>query len=462
MKNLNPQLLKFGLPVLLLVLYLGCGLLFPPPAFVRDSAYYWDLRRAFFDQAGHFTLTNYADDQFQLRGYVFPLILLAFETLIDLLTPDRWLTPALTVLLLNAAIFLSVGWFLLPELFSRLTAQPVSAAFRLSVGALLFFFWRGFLVYPLSDFPALALLLAGLLAAWEGASARNSLARAGLLAFGAGALTMAAYLTRPAYLLALPAAWLVLLLGRPQPWRRRLFWALIFLAGAALLLWPQYLINRQQYGLNSPFISDKLYAFHIENGFVVQRFEVNTNPQTYPLPNARFYDLQAQALLSRAGLPGLTLQALPGLFWAYPLEVSSVYFRHLFNGLTPFYDSPYVKDILAPDFWLMWGSYTLCFTALTFFDWRRLLTANFWKKAALLAAWLLPVVTAIPAVTEVRFYLPLNAFLLVVFAALIFSPGLRRPGLRRQDWLGLTLSYAVFLLLCFALAGQIFLSLGKA
>ncbi|GAB4501295.1 MAG: hypothetical protein Fur0035_08370 [Anaerolineales bacterium] len=450
----------FWLPLIFFLAFAAYGVAAGPHPFVRDSTHYWELRRTFFDHSGHFSLLNYVDADFQLRGYVFPLILLCVEWLLDIFTPDRWMTDSLTAILFNAATFLLLAWVLLPALFSRLTGQTVSLRFRALLTGLLFVFWRGFLFYPLSDFPALVFCLAGWLALLLLFQPFSSPPVKILLAFLAGSALMAAYLTRPVYLLTLGVAALALLFARAKNFSflQRFSSLLAFLLAAALLLWPQYRINQIHYGLNSPWISDKLYAYHIANGFLVQRFEVNQDLSSYPLPNARYYDLQAQTVLQRTGLAELSLANLPQLFLRYPLDVTSVYFRHFFNGLSPFYDSLYVTNILRPDWFLLWLSYSIFFAVFYFFDWRRLFALQPALSVFTLGGWLLPVLTAVPAVTEARFYLPLNAFLLMIFSALCLTPADWRAKFAAEGWFRPVFFYLLFLLLCFALAGQILIS----
>jgi len=284
-----------------------------PRHFPYDSGYYWELRQTFYDSQGNFSLTNYADERYQLRGYIIPLWLLAGEWLIDVPTPDRWVDDYLTVVLLNTALFTLLACALLPGLFTQLTGKAPPLRVRLLLALTLFLFLRGYISYPLSDLPALVFLLAGLLALlWVARlSAPGNLA----VALLAGALLAAAYFARPVYLLAFGAAGLSFFFipSRRWGWKGLAFAA--FLVGGALIALPQYQVNRIHYGVDSPFISGGLYTFQTTVGMRVQRYETNLNEQIYPLAGVTFLDPQAENLLQRAGrLDVLAMPLLQGVF----------------------------------------------------------------------------------------------------------------------------------------------------
>jgi hypothetical protein len=441
-----------------------------PRTFAYDAEYYWRLRENFLDIQRNFSLTNYADERYQLRGYVFPLLLLSAEWVVDVLTPDRWVDDYLTVAFFNSALFTLLAWWLLPAILAQLRGSPLSLRLRLLLAAILFLFLRGYLYYPLSDLPALLFLLTGVWATLQ--AAEYSGWRFAGLAAGAGASLAAAYIARPVYLLAFGAVGLAFLLARVKiwGWRSRFLGLMAFLLGGFLVLFPQYQINRIHYGVNSPFISGGLYTFQTTTGILLHRYETNVNEQVYPSAPVFFVDPQAERLLQRAGrgevsrlldnlhsldLPyTITISDILSFFTRYPLDVTAIYFRHLFNGLTPMYADPYIRNLYAPDLGLLWLSYTVLFTVLVFFDLRPWLSANPVSGFALLA-WVLPALAALPGAVEVRFLFPLQVLLVAAaLSTLAHPPGL---GEKIAHWgvFRLGLLYAAFLLMCFTLSGLI-------
>jgi len=457
----------------LLVVMISYGILTNPRIYSFDARYYWELRLAFWDDHGDFSILNYSDEQFQLRGYLFPLFLLISEWLIDFVTIDRWVDDYATVVILNSILLLCVSWGLIPAIFSRLTGRKNTTVFRLILSSLLAFFWRGQLYYPLSDIPALFFLILGLLlitrvlqtpVGWQASGA----------AFMAGAALMATYVIRPVYLLVYLAVLVGLILSlAARHIRQRILHLLAFLLAGALILTPQYMINRMHYGENSPFISGGLYSYQTTVGFLVQRYEANTGDLTYPA-GVRFIDPQAENLLLQAGrnLPfdtetigafdvesvlmnALSISDLLGFFWNYPLDMITIYFRHIFNGLSLIYPTTYIESIYRPDLVLMWLNYTILFVVLIFFDARPLFARGVLLSSFILFAWLLPVVTSIPGAVEARYFLPLHALLDACFVSILTDVNSLKVSIERFGRIRLLILYVFFLLMAFSLSGLI-------
>jgi len=468
---------KFWLAIVFLLFLIAYSVLTNPRNFSFDAHYYWELRRSFYDAGKNFSLLNFSDEQFQLRGYFFPLLLLASEWTIDVLTPDRLVDDFTIVVILNSFLLFLIGWGLIPALFSRLTGQKSTTLFRFVLSCILAFFWHGQLYYPLSDIPALFFLLSGLLAfmvVFQSLSVWKNTAGA----FLAGALLMAAYIIRPVYLLVFVIVVLGLIfLPAVMKIRQRFLSIFTFLLAGALVLSPQYLINQVQYGLNSPFISGGLYSYQITVGFLVQRYEVSLDKKVYPAAGVRFMDPQAENLLIRDGrnFPfdtsaidafdvqnTFSIQDIFYLFLKYPLDVVTIYFRHLFNGLNLVYPTPYIKNIYRPDPLLMWLNYTVLFGILFFFDARKLVSKNPPLNSLILLAWLLPVLVALPGAIEARFFLPFHA-LLLAFLAWMFDdiPTLKMRIEQVGRWRTAFL-YFVFVLMAFALSGLMLTTVPQA
>ncbi len=469
------------LAMVFLLFLVSYGISTNPRLLSFDARYYWELRLSFYDSGRNFSLLNFADEQFQLRGYFFPLMLLAGEWVIDILTPDRWVDDFAIVVIFNSFLMVAISWTLIPAIFSRLTGRESSVFFRVALSVLLAFFWRGQLYYPLSDAPALFFLLMGLLlvllsfqlpAGWKNSA----------VAFLAGALLMAVYLIRPVYLLVFVTVTLGLAVV-PSAWnmRQRYLSVFAFLLAGAVVLTPQYLINRTHYGVNSPFISGGLYSYQLTVGFLVQRYEASMDKEIYPAAGVRFMDPQAENLLIRDGrsLPfdtsaigafdvesvlqnALSLQEIFHFILKYPLDVATIYFRHLFNGLNMIYPTTYIENIYRPDPVLMWLNYTALFGVLFFFDARTLVSKNPLLHLLVLLAWVLPALAAIPGAMESRYFLPLHAMLLASLAWMLDDIPTLRVKIEQVGRWRTVLLYLVFVLVAFSLSGLMLTTVPEA
>jgi hypothetical protein len=385
------------------------------PADLRfDAGQYWELGLKFF-RDGHFSLLNYDEP---LRGYLGPL----------LLQPGRLLTHLLHWPALYGARVLGVGWaalllgLALPTTWQGLSGKALSNKRWLLLLGLTFIFWRDYFNFPLSDVPALTLLLLGLAAlrrsGWPWALA------AGLCLAGATNL-------RPIYLAALPGVLLLLALQRPRTGQ------LVALGlGAALVLTPQFLINQHHFGQPTPLVlaspgpaARPLYLRQLLWGTTIQRFETSLIPA---YPRTLIFADSAGVRALAATPPIVTYGQFLAFAGPQPLVVAGRSLRHLFNGLDLWFPSPYPRQLHPPgqlalrllNYGLLGGGAGLLLAA----GWR---TVRRRPRAALAAptagllALLLPVLLVLPTAMECRFLLPLHLLLLLGVA------GLARP---RQWW----------------------------
>lgn len=461
----------FFLALAVLIVYGG---LTSPRSFQYDPGYYWALRRTFLDPQGNFHLFNYSDWLYHLRGYLFPLLLLSAEWVLDTITPDRFVDDYLIVVLFNAAQIAIAGWFFIPSILSFLTGRDFPVYLRAGWVLILALFWHGLLYQPFSDLPAFFLFLAAVL--FYLGTIRFSGWRSLTLAFLAGAMAAAAYLIRPVYL----SAWLVLFLGVfvfSGNWRslfQKIAHAALFLLAGILLLAPQAMINKIHYNLSSPFTSAGLYEYQITVGFILQRLDVNQDRGIYPYSAVRFVDAQGVTILEREKrdlsemvLAGDTVAAdaimgklfssgeFINLWLKYPLDMLTIYFRHFFNGLNLMYPSIAVWDIYRVDALSMWLNYTVLFGVLFFFDIRPLFTKSVPISLSVLLAWLLPVLVAIPGTVEARYFLPLHVLLETCFVWMLGDIASLKQKIERFGRGRTLLLYVIFVLLAFSISGLI-------
>ena len=387
-----------------------------PGQFRFDAAEYWELSLKFTPPGG-FSLLAFDDP---IRGYLGPLLVL----------PARVLCHFTGWSILTGAQFLGAGWAALlfgvaiPALWARAIGRALSGGRWLVLVLLGFVFWRDYFNFTLSDIPALTLLLLGLTVL-----CRRGWGWAGL----AGLLLAAAVNIRPVYAACLPGV-LWLLAGRRWEFSRQRFAQALsaLVAGAALVLLPQLLINQRHFGQNTPLVlaqrpgSAPLYLRQLTWGTAFQRYETSLVPA---IPRALIYaDSVGQRAL--AAVPGGRFAGY-GKFMQFlaqhPLSSAARYARHLFNGLDIRYPTPYPTRLHPPGqaalrllnyallglgLWLAWT----CWQAARR-NQQPVESPSETPRAAVLCALLLPCLFALPTLIECRFLLPLHLLLLTGVAA---------------------------------------------
>ena len=419
--------------------------------FLHDSAYYWDLSVQYW-KGGQFRLMAFDSI---LRGYLFPLLLVPLSWFLQFV---RWgavdLVRAVGALM-AAGLFGVVGPGLWHTVWQPAGAAPVALSRRLLFGALGFIFWRGYFNYPLTDFPALLALTSGLWIVLRGRSVWS-----GLLA---GLLVAAAANFRPVYSIALPIVGLLLLWPQPAPasgrpallrtWARRL----AFVAGLAVVLWPQAAINQEHFQVSSPWVltstpgTPSLYLTQLQWGLEHQKYETNMGTD-YPGAQVFFLNPRGQAFWKATGLTIIESYEQYGeLILSAPLFFIRSWAGHLFNGLDIQYPTPYIEQVYVATWGLAWLNYTIWFGALWVLG-SRLVRRGFAMRPVLVgSALLLPVAATLPTIVECRFLLPLH---LLLCAAVAFGARPVRAWQRLAGWQrGLSAAlYVGFVLMCFSLS----------
>lgn len=370
-----------------------------------DADLYWKLA----DLPGFTSVTN------NIRGYVLAV----------LLAPARYLSEATqSYWPLRLYLSLAYAWgltWLVPQAYTALFGGRLSLARRLAPAVLAALVFPGMLVYPLSDLPALLLMVGALLAL------RTASRRAGLplrwVAL-AGVLAGAAYNVRTIYLFLLVGALLaVFFIARQAPLRRQaLAWAVFAVSAFAVLL-PQGLLNQKMHGrfsFNPVIMGDgqSLFVVQLVMGMSTQRYETMVLPP--PSGGAVLYKDPAGArLLAEVGGAGAIRSPrdyIARVVLARPLDFAGLMGRHLVNGLDARDGMLYLRRFSAGRD----GMAALNFAVLAASAWvgalllrRRassapppLEPAPHWRWW--LALWLAPVAFILPGMVETRFFAPLH------------------------------------------------------
>jgi hypothetical protein len=414
----------------------------------NDRNLYYDAREYWY-AASNFSLGAYT---MPLRGYSYPFFCLILRTLAKTLRLNEFIV----IWSANSLIAAAFGTLLVPGLVRRLLPQ---ARFGwqavLAFNAILLSFYRGYTSYPLTDIPALALLVLGL--QWLLSSPWLSL-------LGGTALALSINV-RPIYLISLVGlvpliCWRLFTDSRAGKGRAALVWLSGLLVGLCLGFAPQVYINHRQvarYSILPPTdqrYGKSLYLWQIEVGLGLQRYETNVGT-AYPQPQVRFHDRVGTVIASSAKT-GLTSYADWLRLWTkYPRSLVALYGRHFFNGLDVSYPTPYLRSPYTRPLWGPLLNYSLIFLFLVRLRHMRSELIGNVPFIATLACLLSPVAASIPTALEVRFFLPVHS---VIFASVAFSGVLALGNLRRIRIVQLVY-FLLFLLMCITLSDTTYGSL---
>lgn len=397
------------------VAFLAVALVQGEKPFYYDSHGYWVLSQTF-SVDGHFSLLNFENNG--LRGYSLPLVLFGVRNAGEALGFNEFHI----VMAFNAALFALVGAVLAPAL-ARLTwpQRSWSVARRLVLCGLLLAFWRGYLNFPLSDFPALTAALLAILAVASIDSPYRML--------GAGFAAGLAVNMRPAYLLLVPAllaliawAWIARRRsGATVNWVQAGLCVWLFVLGLAAVSAVQATSNHEHLGTYNPIPGgSELADFQYTVGLELQRYDTYVGDDQ-ATPRMSYEDPHTKEIV--AGLGGDVVDGMGGyarIVTEHPLVMGGVFLRHVVNGLDQRYPTPYVEEFDGGGnkLWRTAG-FLLVFLALVRLLWpaarRRLAPTNWRYPATLLVAG----ATVVASAVEARFLLPV--FLLAALVAI--APG---------------------------------------
>ena len=398
-----------------------------PKFFYYDSGGYWSLGSTFFLN-GHFSVLNFANP---VRGYLLPLI----DHFLEVWSTAIGWHSSFTAEFVNALTFALIGAVLAPKLAEMSWPRwRWGIARRVILAMLTIALWSGFLSFPLSDFPALALAMFALVAIGKPESARW-MAVAGL-ACGA------AIEIRPAYELLAPvlvAFYLWSAIERRKAVRvsirRHVACLGLLLVGMAVISIPQSLAAHRHFGIWSPIpgAAAKLTSWQLTEGLRVQATWTYVGPAHDP--EMRFEDPEGTRLLATQPdqtVTGLTQYA--EIIADHPITMTKVFFRHVVNGFDERYSTPYVATLdNGSHRWLRLAGFLLVFLALVRMLWptaRRRLGPAKWRYLVALVVCCLP---SIPTHMEPRYMLPawIACYVLVLLPAWPNPISPASDGLRR-------------------------------
>lgn len=396
--------------------------------FYYDSGQYWELGQTF-TLNGHFSLLNF-DSQF--RGYALPLI---FHWLQEISEALSW-NPSSLVKLFNVLAVALVGAVLAPRLAETAwPSRPWGPLRRLLLVALLIVYWRGFLSYPLSDFPALAMALLALIAIAK-PDAPGWMLAAGAAAGLALDIRATYLLLEPMLVLLVAWAWFSQRGTQHASRARRALCASMLVVGFAVVSLPQSLASHR-HGFTWSFVPGAtlpLASEYLTPGMSTQFYATYVGPGE-PAAQMEYRDPTGERLL--ATLKGDQVAGLGqylGLIASHPVAMGALLARRVINGLDSRFSTPYVEHLESGSRrWLRAASFLLVFLALVRALWpaaRRRLAPARWRYQVVLV---LCSLTSVPTPVEARYMLPVYMFAYIT----VLTPGWPSPvgpageGLRR-------------------------------
>lgn len=414
-----------------------------------DAGDYWSLAEA--HRLLHFPA--------EIRGYFYPMLLAPARYIFDL-RPD-W--GYLGYRILSSAVYAYMLAVALPAFYQRAFGGRFPFWRRLIVPILVAAIFPGLVVYPLSDLPAVCLMLGAVLCGLHSpGDADRSKARYGSL-LACGILAYGAYNTRTIFLfpvlvmvLAVP-----LLLYRGHTTRSRSWAALVFVTGVAIAGVPQSLINLSHGRTWVPEVitttdGKSLFAQQLLWGIVVQRYETTLDPSAR-LPAVIYPDERGRRLVQTLHIArDLTVADYLKLVIRHPANFAGIYGRHIVNGLDV-RDGDAYSTVQAPsrdvtsfcNFLVVFTGLAIMCAALRRCPMRhaRNAPALFWGCFTLL-----PVLTIIPGAIETRFFLSLH---LALYSAIAFNGEPKKMVLCvRTHWLPLSVSFVIAAAVFFAVSQQ--------
>jgi hypothetical protein len=414
-----------------------------PKIFYFDSGNYWALGETFVKR-GSFSLLNFNSP---LRGYVLPLI---DHGLHGLAQAFHW-RDSTSAKLFNALVLALLSATLVPLLAQACWPERRwGVPRRLALTALFLLFWSGYLNFPLSDFPALAMVLLAIVAVTRAEQLGWVLV--------AGIATGIAIDMRPSYVLLAP---LVLVLASWRWFERRrdesplttgrlAVYVVVLLTSFAAVSLPQSLISHRYFHTWSfvPGSAVHLESLQLTEGLRMQRVGGYVGLGHPPL--MVYEDEDGQRLLAmQKDQVVVGLDQYLGLVEDHPLTMAGVFSRHVINGLDQRYSTPYIEHLDSGSHrWLRLFGFLLVFLGLLRVLWpkaRHSLGAARWRYPIAL---LICCLTAVPTAMEPRYMLPVY----LLSYMFVLAPGWPSPlddelvGIRRFRTLAtIVIAYVLFM-----------------
>lgn len=400
----------------MLFIYFIYVLLYSDLPFYHDSLGYWEYGKLF-EKNGSFSFLNY---DLSLRGYLLPF----FCYLITITSDFLNMNDKILFRLISALVHLMIFWKLFPILMEKLFSVKLPSFGKMIFASLFFVFWRGYMLFPLTDYFSLGSLLLGyilLLSACESSSNKV------LCLIGSGVFLGAAVNLRPSYILVLFLPFIFILLKTYKEKFIFLKKILVLILGIGIILFPQILINKKYFSTSSPFVqmsqfygTQDFMQIKLFGGLKIQRVE------TYVGKEASAQQIRARDSIGIDLLKTDSIEEFKGYIdyikfaLRHPVKMFNLYLRHLLNGMNVMFETPYVEklDTITTYFYQIFNYILLfIFFLITFYKfpvWLQSIKTDSGKdfsSVLVFGSLFLPTVVSLPTEIEIRFFIPIYMFI---------------------------------------------------
>jgi hypothetical protein len=432
--------------------------------FYHDAKGYWEYGRTFV-RNGEFHIANY---NYPMRGYLLPFICYIIQTIAQFLSVSEYIIFRVICAIFSAYSLTNI----IPNFFSKLFNLKFQYLSRVTFSILFIFFWDGLLLYPLSDFSVVLVVISlnYLLELTKTKENEKGIFKLILNSLLMGICLGGAYYIRPIYLSVL-----ILIFGfmmvypifeKDKNLKIRTLTLIFSMVGLLITTIPQIIINSNNFQTFSPTIQTQydnpsnrsLYLTQLDWGIYIQRYESNVG-ETYPGPQIFFMDDMGKKIIETEGISYIqSYQQYFKVVIKYPVDFICIYARHIFNGLDHVYSDIFIKDINQNRIFFSFLNYSIIFIALSSIVYQNKRNRKIiWKfpEVALFLIFLSTVVLSIPTAVETRFFLPVYIIMYIFVSSLLTIDNFRKLDvtllLKRYS-----LAYFLFIIICFVLSSSVF------
>ncbi len=413
--------------------------------YVFDAERYWESAYTF--GVEQFRLTNYSDS---LRGYLLPLL----HFVLIKIARFGIGTEKINLWLFHSILYAFFIMIVFPGLTEKMfRAKKFTVIEKLLFLILFCIFFRGLIVYPLSDVLGFGFFTAGL---YSLILMRDETNRKIKYVWGgvAGIMVMAAYYVRPVYLIAVIGYIFYFLY---ETFRKKELTILFCFLGMIVVMLPQIQINMHNYQMCSPLVQTQkdfenksLYLMQLEWGMSVTKYETNLDFDYYENPAFRYEDYIGKKILEDQSFENYGDYII--FAFTHFFDVACIYLKHIFNGLDIVYPDVYIYHLTGNRFWIQFVNYSLIFLGGIGFS--SILKARNWKKKDIVMwiIYMLPILLVIPTAVETRFFMGVHLLFYLCACFLLCRKESLLHFVKHKKYL---IGYLCFVSVCFMLNSEI-------
>ncbi len=320
---------------------------------------------------------------------------------------------------------------------------------------LLFFFWRGFFHYPLSDFFSFSFLILSFYFLLSNKYYQLILS---------GVFLGIAVSIRPIYIISFIPFILYLLLikskeiDNKKTYLVKFFKILILIAFFYISSVPQVAVNYKKMKSLSPMVKTEnsgygknLYLQQLIWGLRYQKYETNVG-NSYPSASVFFFDKTGNEIANKENVDLVSNYAdFIIIALKYPVELIYIYTKHIFNAIDIKDSNPYLKIVTGENYFFSIFNYSLFFVLIILFYYIKNAIFENIKSKIFVFFIIFPIILIIPTAIECRFFLP---FFILMYAFISFLPNYTDlyKQLNKNSKIKIVLLYIAFICMCLMLS----------